>query len=113
MILLRLRLEHVRNHRLSEFECPAGITVLWGENGAGKTSILEGISLLCSTRSFVSPVDRNLVQAGEEDFSVAGSFLTDGGSARHVAVRYSSAHRRKEIVLDHAAVHSSADIIGL
>ncbi len=36
----------------AEFELAPGLTLLWGENGSGKTSVLEAIFLLGRGRSF-------------------------------------------------------------
>ncbi|MBL0175658.1 MAG: DNA replication/repair protein RecF [Ignavibacteria bacterium] len=112
MILTRLRLTHLRNHRHSEIDCPQGIVLLWGENGAGKTSILEAVSMLCTSRSFVSTQDRTLVAKGEETLRVEGAFQTDNGVAHTVSFAYPGAANRKAILLDNAPLESVAELFG-
>ena len=112
MILESLRIHHVRNHRLSSIDCPPNISVFWGENGAGKTSILEAISLICMTRSFVTHQARTLINRDAEAFQVDGRFRTDSGSQREVVFQYSAAEKEKRIMLDNAPLDSSADLIG-
>lgn len=48
--LTRLRLSHFRSHRRTEVEADARPVALFGANGAGKTNVLEAISLLSPGR---------------------------------------------------------------
>jgi DNA replication and repair protein RecF len=50
LCLRRLRLSHFRSYRLAEITPDAGPVVLFGANGAGKTNILEAVSLLSPGR---------------------------------------------------------------
>lgn len=50
MIVRRLTLDQFRNYRTASLEADAGLVVLAGENGAGKTNILEALSLLSPGR---------------------------------------------------------------
>lgn len=112
MRLTRLRLSNFRNHIHTEIDCPEGIVFLAGENGAGKTSMLEAISLLCMTRSFVTSMDRTLVRTGTDGFLVAGEFAADAGARHLVEIELPAAKQRKTLLLDYAAVQSSAELIG-
>ena len=46
----RLRLGHFRNHAATRLEGAARFNLLVGENGAGKTNVLEALSLLAPGR---------------------------------------------------------------
>lgn len=46
----RLRLSHFRSHRLSRLEVDGRPVAIFGQNGAGKTNILEALSLLSPGR---------------------------------------------------------------
>ena len=48
----RLELTNFRNHAHTELDVGSSSVVLYGENGAGKTNILEAISLLAPGRGF-------------------------------------------------------------
>lgn len=50
MTLARLSLTDFRNHAAAELAAMPGLIALFGENGAGKTNILEAISLLTPGR---------------------------------------------------------------
>lgn len=54
MSLRRLRLTGLRNLATEELGLARGVTLITGANGAGKTSILEGIHILGRGRSFRS-----------------------------------------------------------
>ena len=50
MTLTRLSLTDFRNHAAAELVAGPGLVALHGDNGAGKTNILEAISLLAPGR---------------------------------------------------------------
>lgn len=50
MSLSRLTLQHFRNHAATRLDDTARFNILIGENGAGKTNVLEAISLLAPGR---------------------------------------------------------------
>ena len=52
MILERLACKGFRNLEPTEVELSPGTTLLLGDNGQGKTSFLEAIGVLATTRSF-------------------------------------------------------------
>lgn len=78
MQLTNLRLSNFRNYEEANLEFPSKITCLVGLNGSGKTSLLEAIHYLSSTRSFLGVPDNQLLRYGASYFSVQGSFsMTD------------------------------------
>ncbi|WP_156458490.1 AAA family ATPase, partial [Blastomonas sp. CCH9-A1] len=50
MALSSLSLTQFRNHEATRLQAGARFNVIWGDNGAGKTNILEAISLLAPGR---------------------------------------------------------------
>lgn len=63
MLIKRLHIKGVRNISAANLEALSTINIFFGENGAGKTSVLEAIHLLSSARSFrshkISPLIAN------------------------------------------------------
>ncbi len=53
------------------------INIIIGENGAGKSSILEGISILAHGRSFRTHKFRSLINNDSREFIVRGSVVLD------------------------------------
>jgi len=112
MTLQHLQIQCVRNHHFSELELREGATVIWGENGAGKTTILESISLVCTSRSLVSSLDRSFVQTGTEQLVITGNFRSDHGSLHEISLSFPDQNSRRSIMLDFSPVQTSADLIG-
>ena len=46
MHVQRISLEHFRNHSTTTIDLGAGVNVLLGNNGQGKTNILEALSFI-------------------------------------------------------------------
>ena len=112
MILNRISITNLRNHGQTDIECPDGTLLLLGENGAGKTTVLEAIAMLCTSRSFVTHLDRAVLRRDAGWFHVEGHFTSCTASRRGVSVRYEEAAARKQIEIDHAPLGASADLIG-
>jgi len=65
-----------RNHEKLEMEFSAGINVIWGENGSGKTAVLEAIHLLSIGKSFRTNRTSEIIKHENDIFRVEGVFLT-------------------------------------
>ena len=72
MSLTRLTLRTFRNHAATRLEGMAAFNVLVGENGAGKTNVLEAISLLAPGRGLRrAAVSEMASNGGDGSFAVA------------------------------------------
>ena len=56
-----------------------GSTLIWGDNGSGKTSLLEAMFLLGRGRSFRTRNNERLVQRGNDHLRVIGRIQTTSG----------------------------------
>ena len=77
MMFKDLQLENFRNHTSTRVACAKARNVFLGDNGEGKTNILEAISYLCLTKSFYASTDATAVQLGVAAFTVTGVALSD------------------------------------
>jgi DNA replication and repair protein RecF len=84
--LSELRLENLRNIVELEFRPEPGFNVLTGANGAGKTSILEGIYLLSHARSFRTRRAELLVRNGSDELTVFGAIDSADGVASRLGL---------------------------
>jgi len=104
-------LEPLRLESLSERSC----VFLIGENGQGKTNLLEAVYLLCFGGSFRTRQDADLIHRGADEAVVGGSFTLDGGSGgavhREVTLRL-RADRAREIRVDGARVADRGELVG-
>jgi len=51
--LQSLLYKNFRNHRFLTFQPNDGITVIFGKNGSGKTSLLEGVHYCALTKGWI------------------------------------------------------------
>lgn len=111
MQLKHLQLQGFRNYAQANIEFFNGVHILHGQNGAGKTSIIEAIYYLALTKSFRTSSDRFLVHNQEDMFRIQGEFLTQQGQRHQVAIAYSGASG-KLLSVNGQKVPVFADYIG-
>lgn len=87
MQLSRLVIRHLRALTEVTLAPAPGLNLLLGENGAGKTSVLEAIHLLSYGRSFRGRVRDGLVQAGAPALEVYAQW-PEGAAERRAGLRH-------------------------
>lgn len=92
-----LELHDFRSYQSLRFEPEDGINVLIGQNGAGKTNVLEAVGYLSQLKSFRRTPDAALIRAGSERAIARGGFR-DGGSTVDIAVEIPATGRRQVLV---------------
>jgi len=75
MYLERVDLARVRNLSKISFRPGPGLNILFGENGSGKSSILEGIHMLGMGRSFRTNQAAKVVQSGADSMMGLGCVI--------------------------------------
>lgn len=75
MLSLRsISLLQFKNYTNRSFDITKRIVGICGNNGAGKTNLLDAIHYLCFTKSYFSRFDVNNVQQGKKGFRIEGHF---------------------------------------
>lgn len=77
MNLKRLKLLNFRNYKELDLEFSSRINIFIGENGAGKTNILEAIYVLSLTKSNRYGVATDLIKTDTEETSIVGEVEYD------------------------------------
>jgi DNA replication and repair protein RecF len=110
-----LELRDFRSYRDLHLEPDPGVNVLVGDNGAGKTNVLEAISYLSALRSFRRAPDEALVRDGAGEAIVRGGFSRSSGEVRvEVQIRLEG---RRSVLLNgkrpsrHAAVAAEVPLV--
>lgn len=98
MKLSWLELRDFRSYASLRFEPGEGVNVLVGDNGAGKTSVLEAIGYLASLGSFRGSPDGSLIADGEDQAIVRGEFVA-GERSSLIEVEIPASGRRR-VLLD-------------
>lgn len=70
MQITRLDLRKLRNLQDATLQLGPGLNLLLGDNGAGKTSVLEGLHLMAYGRSFRGRVRDGLIQRGADALEI-------------------------------------------
>jgi DNA replication and repair protein RecF len=79
LLLSRLRVRDLRNLAKVDVEPAARVNVIAGNNGHGKTSLLEAIYFAATSRSFRTHRAGELVRHGADVASVSARFVETGG----------------------------------
>lgn len=77
MTLKRLSIQNLRNLKAVDLVPSPRVNLLFGENGSGKTSILEAINVLALGRSFRSHKHKPLINHQSSSFTVFGRVLSN------------------------------------
>ncbi|MDA0912533.1 MAG: DNA replication and repair protein RecF [Bacteroidetes bacterium] len=74
MVLEHLHLHHFKNHKESNFEFGNEVNCLLGDNGSGKTNVLDAIHYLCHTKSYFNPIDGQNIAHEASHMLISGHF---------------------------------------
>ena len=113
MILSELTVRDLRCIEQAELSLHPGLNLIWGGNGSGKTSLLEGLFLLGRGRSFRTRNSERLIRHGQERLVVFGRTESSGRDAGSLIHAVGVEVHRKEgsrARVDAAAVGSLADL---
>lgn len=95
LAIASLRVDAVRNLSRLELSPSPSVNLVVGDNGAGKTSLLESVYLLCTSMSFRVRKTSLAIAHGEHQANVAGTFArTDDACelfSKHIRL---GAHRK-------------------
>jgi len=107
-----IRLQHFRNHTDSKFELSSGTNILLGNNGQGKTNVLEAISYLCLTKSFYAGGDYLVLKFGSTMFEVDGMAHSDSGKQYDIHVAFSEPEKEKVFTINKHRAEPLSSVIG-
>jgi DNA replication and repair protein RecF len=111
LILKRISYENFRNHRYLTYEPEDGINLIYGPNGSGKTSLLEGIHYCALTRGFVSAGDADCLAWTADYFLVRGEFSSEEGREQKVQVSYTK-EKEKQVSVNQSEIKPFSSHIG-
>ena len=112
MTLDSLHLLFFKNYDEANLKLSPGINCFIGDNGSGKTNLLDAIHYLCLTKSAFTTSDAQSIKQGADFFVVKGKFLPFGAekpASIQVSLR---AAQKKVITHDKQAYERMADHIG-
>lgn len=77
-LVLGLSVHHFRNINALTVHPAPGLNLVTGDNGQGKTSLIEALYVLCTTKSFRSPRLKDVIQDGQQRAEILAKLSTLG-----------------------------------
>ena len=106
MYLASLHVSDFRNIAEIQIALSPSINLLVGENGAGKTALLEAVHLLARGRSFRTPQSKPLIRRGQHQLLVRGEVKLDSVSHKLARTKSVSGENQTRIDGQHASKQS-------
>jgi len=78
MYLQHLSVINFKNYASAELDLSEGVNVFTGDNGAGKTNLLDAVHYLSLCKSYFNPIDSQQIKQGTDFFVINGLFIKDG-----------------------------------
>lgn len=112
MQLNKLQLINFKNYTETVFQFSERINIFVGDNGAGKTNILDAIYYNSFCKSYFNPIDSQNTRHGEDFFSIKGIY-TNGNESKDEILVAVKRNERKRVKLNSKEYSRLADHIGL
>ena len=94
-ILEKIIISDFRNIELQELEFSPNINCISGNNGEGKTNLLDAVYYLSMTKSAFAASDKYTFRHGTEEFSIAGTYRMENGLSSRFALQTSAKGEKK------------------
>ena len=98
MYLKKLTLTNFKNYSQSDFLFSEKINCFVGNNGAGKTNLLDAIHYLSFCKSYFNPADNQNIRHHEDFFAIHGSCIRNDGKTDQLQCIQKRNHRKKFLV---------------
>jgi DNA replication and repair protein RecF len=112
LILERLELVDFRNYVEATFELTAGTTVVVGDNGQGKTNLVEAIAYLATLSSFRVVGTEALIRVGAARAIVRAELREDDGRRSLIEAELTSSGRGR-VQVNRQRLERTRDLLGV
>lgn len=94
-LLEKIVISDFRNIALQELEFSPNINCISGNNGEGKTNLLDAVYYISMTKSAFSPSDRYNFRHGTEEFSIAATCRMENSLTSRFSIKVNSKGEKK------------------
>jgi DNA replication and repair protein RecF len=113
LLLNRIHLFNFRNYDEQQINFNKSFNYLYGNNGEGKTNILEAISFISFGKSFLNSSEPDCTKFETVEFDIDGHYENETGTEYNVHLNYDSILKKKTFHLNKEKVTRwSNDIFG-
>lgn len=111
MEISNLKLYNFKNHQLVDLIIDSKVIAITGENGTGKTNILDAVYYLANTKSYFIHQDSLVISDGQKECSIHGKFIFDNEDTE---IGISMSESKKKIIKKNGKNYSKLiDHVGL
>ena len=111
-ILEKIVISDFRNIELQELEFSPNINCISGNNGEGKTNLLDAVYYLSMTKSAFASSDKFTFRHGTQEFSIAGTYRMENGLASRFALKM-TAKGEKKVKRDEKPYNKVSEHVGV
>jgi DNA replication and repair protein RecF len=111
-VLEKIVISDFRNIELQELEFSPNVNCISGNNGEGKTNLLDAIHYLSMTKSAFASSDRYVLRHGAEELALAGTYAMENGLKSRFALKM-TAKGEKKVRRDDKPYQKISEHIGL
>ena len=94
-VLEKIVISDFRNIQLQELEFSPNVNCISGNNGEGKTNLLDAIYYLSMTKSAFATSEKFNFRHGTDEYSVAGTYRMENGLSSRFALKVNSKGEKK------------------
>ena len=94
-VLEKIVISDFRNIQIQELDFSPNVNCISGNNGEGKTNLLDAIYYLSMTKSAFSTSDRFNFRHGTDEFAIAGTYRMENGLSSKFALNMNSKGEKK------------------
>ncbi len=109
MFTERLELKNFRNYQQESLEFVEGINIFYGNNGQGKTNVLEALFLASMGKSFRTSHDVEMIKDGTDGFEIDVYF--NGSTDRNIKIGYNK-KKQKYVKVNGIYLRKMGDLMG-
>ncbi|MCX8122584.1 MAG: DNA replication and repair protein RecF [Spirochaetes bacterium] len=112
MYIHKLVLKTFRNYTNEAIIFSPGINVVSGDNGSGKTNILEAIYIASNIKSFRNCTDKDIVQWGKKEYYISVNVNNADISNIEVGASITEEQSEKKVKIDGKEIKKLSDFYG-
>ena len=111
-VLKKIVVRDFRNIALQELDFSPNVNCIYGNNGVGKTNLMDAIYYLSMTKSAFNSSDKVNFRYGQESFAIAGTYAMPGGLDVRFSVQVENGGEKK-VRRDEKVYQKVSDHIGV
>lgn len=112
MIIQHLELTNFRNYSSASISLTEGVTAIIGDNGQGKTNLVEALSYLATLKSFRSVPTDAMIKTGEDTAILRATIIHSDGREVLIEAELSRTGRSK-VLVNKQKLAKTRDLLGV